>query len=170
MTPPNSVLEPIEESWAELDSMVASMGPDALNVTGPDGWAVKDHLSHVAAWEASLIALFEGRDRGAAMGITATAQEETDEVNHDLWKHHHEMSAPKALAYFRDTHAALIAVLSKLSDEDLQRPYNDFQPNDPRMPDDNRPAMDWVAGNTWEHYNEHAEWLGQLINDSRAAS
>ena len=170
MSQPNSVLEPVEKSWNELSALVESMGPEALSITGPDGWAVKDHLSHVAAWEASLIALFKGGDRGAAMGIAATGDEETDEINHELWSHHHAMTPEQALAYFRDTHAGLLRLLSEMSDEDLQRPYNDFQPNDPRAPDDNRPAMDWVAGNTWEHYNEHAEWLSQLVNDSRAAS
>lgn len=170
MSQPNSVVEPIEKSWNELTALVESMGPDGLTVTGPDGWAVKDHLAHVAAWEASLIALFEGADRGQAMGIKATGQEGTDEINHELWARHHAMSPEQAMAYYRDTHTALVRLLASMSDEDLQRPYNDFQPNDPRAPDDNRPAMDWVAGNTWEHYNEHAEWLSQLINDSRAAS
>jgi hypothetical protein len=167
---PNSVIEPIEKSWHDLTALVDSLGAEGLTVTGADGWAVKDHLAHVAAWEASLIALFEGTDRGAAMGISATGEEGTDEINHSLWSHHHDMTSEQALAYFHNTHARLIGLLSKMSDEDLQRPYNDFQPNDPRAPDDNRPAMDWVAGNTWEHYAEHAEWLGQLINDSRAAS
>jgi len=30
------------------------------------GWRVKDHLTHIAAWEQSLLALLEGRDRWAS--------------------------------------------------------------------------------------------------------
>ena len=170
MSTPNSVIEPIENSWKELTALVDSLGPDGLTLTGPDGWAVKDHLAHIAAWEASLIGLLEGADRAKAMGIAAKGDEETDELNDAIWGLHHQKSAQQAVAYFRDTHAALMRLLGKLSEEDLQRPYNDYQPNDPRAPDDNRPAMDWVAGNTWEHYDEHREWIDQLVRDSRAAS
>ena len=162
MSAPNAVIEPIEESWQQLTALVDSLGPDGLAQIGPDGWAVKDHLAHVAAWEASLIALFEGADRGKAMGISATGDEQTDELNDAIWKLHQHLSPAEAVAYFRQTHAELLRVLGNLSDEDLQRPYNDYQPNDPRAPDDNRPAMDWVAGNTWEHYDEHREWMQAL--------
>ena len=162
MSAPNGVIDPIEKSWQQLTTLVDSLGPDGLTQTGSDGWAVKDHLAHLAAWEASLIALFEGGDRGKAMGIAATGDEMTDELNAAIWKLHHDQSPEDAVAYFRQTHEQLLRVLGKLSDEDLQRPYNDYQPNDPRSPDDNRPAMDWVAGNTWEHYDEHREWIQAL--------
>jgi len=170
MSAANSVMEPIEESWNQLNAAIDALGPEALNTTGPDGWAVKDHLAHLAAWEASLIGLLEGADRARAMGITAEGDEETDELNDAIWGIHRQKTADQALAYFRQTHEELLRVLGKLSDEDLQRPYNDYQPNDPRAPDDNRPALEWVAGNTWEHYDEHREWIDQLVRDSRAAS
>ncbi len=170
MSAPNGVTEPIEESWKQLTALVESLGPDDLTLKGPDGWAVKDHLAHIAAWEASLIGLLEGADRATAMGLAANGDEETDQLNDEIWHLHRDKSPEEALTYFRDTHVALMRVLGKLSDDDLQRPYNDYQPNDPRDPDDNRPALDWVAGNTWEHYDEHREWVVQLIKDSRAAS
>ena len=34
---------------------------------------------------------------------------------------------------------------------------------------DDRPAVDWVAGNTWEHYAEHIAWINQLVRDSSAS-
>src|SRR3954452_3060349 len=107
MSTSNGVIEPIEESWSQLTALVDSLGPDGLTVTGPDGWAVKDHLAHLAAWEASLIGLLEGADRAAAMGITAGGDEETDELNDAIWGIHRHKSADQALAYFRQTHADL---------------------------------------------------------------
>jgi hypothetical protein len=168
MSEPNSVIEPIEEGWNELNGLVESLGRERLTVKGSDGWTVKDHLDHVAAWEKSLIALLDGTDRAAAMGIAATGDEETDAINDAIWKVHRDETPEQALAYFRDTHADLMRLLNRMSDDDLQRPYNDYQPNDPRDPDDNRPALDWVAGNTWEHYAEHIEWINQLVRDSSA--
>ena len=68
--------------------------------------------------------------------------------------------------YFRDSHGALMAGLGKLSDADLKQPYSHFQPGDP---DEERPVIGWVAGNTYEHYAEHIGWINQLVKESSAA-
>jgi hypothetical protein len=34
---------------------------------------------------------------------------------------------------------------------------------------DNRPALDWVAGNTYDHYAEHIDWINQLVKNSSVA-
>ena len=168
MTAPNSVIEPIEKGWLELNAVVDSLGPDGLKLSGADGWAVKDHLVHIAAWERSLLALLDGGDRRSAMGV-AGADEETDAINAAVWALHRDKAPEQALAYFRDAHAALTQHLGRLSDAELHLSYNHYQPDDPRDPNDDRPAVDWVAGNTWEHYAEHTGWINQLVRDSSAS-
>ena len=168
MTAPNSAVEPIEKSWDELNARVESLGPNGLTLTGADGWAVKDHLIHVAAWEHSLLALLDGSDRREAMGVGPDV-DETDAINAAVWSMHRSKTPEQALDYFHQTHALLMKRLGSMSDEDLKLPYNHFQPNEPRDPSDNRPALDWVAGNTYEHYAEHTGWIDQLIKDSSAA-
>ena len=167
MTAANRALEPIETAWSELNALVESLGPDGLARTGADGWAVKDHLVHIAAWERSLIALLEGTDRHEAMGVGPEA-EDTDAINAAVWSLHREKTPEQALAYFRETHAVLMKVLRTMSDADLQLSYNHYQPNDPRDPGDDRPVVEWVAGNTYDHYAEHIGWINQLIESSAA--
>ena len=169
MSEPNSVIAPIEKSWRELDALVGQLGDEGLMLTGVDGWAVKDHLAHIAAWEASLIGLFEGTDRAAAMGIAASDDDGTDAINAAIWSLHRDKTPLQAVAYFRETHAALMRLLGKMSDADFELSYNHYQPNQPRDPSDDRPALEWVAGNTWEHYAEHVDWINQL-RESKAAS
>ena len=164
----NSVTAPIEQGWIELNTLVDSLGPHGLTLTGADGWAVKDHLVHIAAWEHSLLALLEGGDRRTAMGVPG-ASEETDELNAALWSLHRNKTPEQALAYFRQAHAALMRVLGKMTDVDLQLSYNHYQPNDPRSPEDDRPVLEWVSGNTYDHYAEHIGWISQLISKSSAA-
>ena len=74
----------------------------------------------------------------------------------------------QALAFSRDTHADLMRRMREMSDADLRRTYNHYQPNDPRDPHDDRPVVDWVAGNTYDHYTEHVGWINQLIESSAA--
>ncbi len=169
MSEPNSVIAPIEKSWSELDALVGQLGDEGLMLTGADGWAVKDHLAHIAAWEASLIGLFEGTDRAAAMGIAASDDDGTDAINAAIWSLHRDKTLQQAVTYFRETHAALMRLLGKMSDADFELSYNHYQPNQPRDPSDDRPALEWVAGNTWEHYAEHVDWINQL-RESKAAS
>jgi hypothetical protein len=165
VTQPNSVVEPIERSWTELNLLVDSLGPTGLTMSGADGWEVKDHLIHIAAWEHSLLALLEGADRHQAMGVGRDV-DETDAINAAVWAMHRNKTPEQALDYFHQTHALLLKLLRTMSDDDLRLPYNHYQPNEPRDPGDNRPALDWVAGNTYEHYAEHIDWIHQLVKDS----
>lgn len=167
MSAANNVLIRIEPEWEKLNALIDSLGPQGLAQAGDDGWAVKDHLIHIAAWEISLIALLQGADRASAMG--APGLSETDAINAAVWSAHKDKSPEEALAYFRETHAKLITVLSRLSDDDLERAYNHYQPNDPKpSPSGEQPVIDWVAGNTYDHYAEHIGWIDHLI-EARAA-
>jgi uncharacterized protein (TIGR03083 family) len=159
-------MQPIETTWNQLIELVNQV-EDAGGLTraGADGWTVKDHLAHIAAWEHSLLALIEGHDREKAMGLSE-AVEGIENVNEAIRKLHETDTPEEALAYFRDSHARLVAALGKLSDSDLQKPYSHYQPADP---DENRPVVGWVAGNTYEHYAEHIGWMNQLLSESSAA-
>ena len=168
MTVANSVVEPIEKAWSELNALVRPLGHAGLTLTGSDGWAVKDHLVHIAAWEHSLLALLDGADRRSAMGVGREA-EDTDSINAAVWSLHRAKTPKQALAYFGDTHALLMKRLAVMSDADLQLSYNHYQPNDPRDSSDDRPVVEWVAGNTYDHYAEHVGWINQLVKDSSAA-
>jgi hypothetical protein len=162
----NAEMSRIEAGWNKLVELVNQVEDAAgLNKVGADGWTVKDHLAHVAAWEHSLLALLEGRDRSGAMGLNEPL-EEIDSINEAIRKLHATDTADEALGYFRDSHAQLMAAIGKLNDADLEKPYSNYQANEP---DEKRPVVGWVAGNTYEHYAEHIDWINQLINESSAA-
>lgn len=168
MTAANTAIEPVEAGWNELTTLIEALPPDSLAVAGPDGWAIKDHLVHIAAWELSLLALFEGSDRAKEMG--APGLDDTDEINAAIWLAHKDLTPEHALEHSQKTHALLMRALERMTDEDLRRSYNHYQPNDPKeLPAGDRPALDWVAGNTYEHYAEHIDWINQLVSDRSAA-
>jgi Protein of unknown function (DUF1706) len=162
----NAELSRIEAGWNQLVELVNQVEDAAgLNKVGADGWTVKDHLAHVAAWEHSLLALIEGRDRSGAMGLHEPL-EEIDAINEAIRKLHATDTGDEALGYFRDSHAQLMAAIGKLDDADLGKPYSHYQPGDP---DEKRPVVGWVAGNTYEHYAEHIDWINHLLRESSAA-
>ena len=168
MSTTNAEIEPIDRAWRELEALVESLGPAGLALKGSGSWAVKDHLVHIAAWELSLLGLLDGEDRLRAMGVPGVA-DDTDAINEAVWLTHRDESVEEALTFSRRTHEALMARLGKMTDADLRRSYNHYQPNDPRDPNDDRPVVEWVAGNTYDHYAEHVGWINQLVKESRAA-
>jgi hypothetical protein len=163
MTDGAHLRERVDTSWHDLWELVDSMGAEGLAITGPDGWAVKDHLAHVGAWEQSLLAIFDGRDRIQAMGL-AEVERDTDAINLAVWTLHRDRSSEDAVAYFRDSHAQLMAKLNSLDDADLDLPYAHYQPTAKGEENSDLPVVEWVAGNTYEHYLEHIDWIKNLIS------
>jgi hypothetical protein len=161
MTEKDKLEERIESSYNELMELIQSLGPEGLAITGSDGWAVKDHLIHLGAWELSLIGLLEGGDRPAAMGVPGT-EHETEALNRAVWALHRDKTPDEAVAFFARTHALLLSTMDKLSDADLQLPYSHYQPATKGKEGTDRPVFDWVAGNTYDHYAEHIPWITSL--------
>jgi uncharacterized protein DUF1706 len=168
MSSPNAEIEPVEKAWSELSALVGGLEPSALERKGTGQWAVKDHLVHIAAWELSLLALLDGEDMRTAMGVPGVA-EDLDSINEAIWLAHRDESAQQVLAFCRESHAKLMGRLGAMTDSDLRRSYNHYQPNDPRDPGDDRPVVEWVAGDTYEHYAEHIRYIDQIVSDSSAA-
>jgi len=162
MTSGAGLIARIDASWAELAELVDSLGPGGLTVTGPDGWAVKDHLTHVAAWERWLIALLDRSDRKVAMGLPAGFNGTIDEINAEVWARQKDKSGAQALAEFRDTHSQLMSVLGRMSDAELTLPYRHYEPHAAEDPETAQAVSVWVAGNTYEHYAEHVGWIKSL--------
>jgi uncharacterized damage-inducible protein DinB len=149
---------------ARIEAAIGGKSEAALTRPGADGWSAKDHLAHLSAWQRSLIALLEGRSRPAALGVEDVTQEEEsgfEEINARLHARTKDQPLDEVLAEFRQSRQDLLAVLDRLTDEDLFKPYSHYQPNDPPYNPD--PAIGWIVGNTYGHEIEHLEWFEGLL-------
>ena len=157
------LLARIDRAWSTLQATIAGADEAALTAAEPDGWSVKDHLAHLAVWQQSLLALLEGRPRHAAMGIDAVTWEAGDEdvINALLHEHHRDRPLPDVLDRSRRSHEQVLAALAPLTDLDLLRPYSHYQPDD--HPFEADPVVGWIAGNTYEHVEEHLPAIHRLL-------
>jgi len=157
------LLRTIERAWASLDELTAGLTDTQLARSGADGWSVKDHLAHLAAWNLSLVALLDGRDRQAALGVWDVPRE-ADPINDLLHRRYLGLVPDEAKALQEGSRQMLREALAGLSDADLSRPYSHFQPNEVRPDGDgDQPVLGWIHGNTDEHAEEHAAYIRQLI-------
>ncbi|MBA3944759.1 MAG: ClbS/DfsB family four-helix bundle protein [Herpetosiphonaceae bacterium] len=157
------LLASIDQGWSHLEQTIHSLNDSQLTtLRDTQGWSVKDHLVHITAWEQSLLALLEGRNRDQAMGLDDTQNRsmESDEVNNIIYQHNRERSLADVQAALERSHAEVVAAISGLSDADLRKPYSHYQPDD--LPSNSDPVVGWIIGNTYEHYDEHAAWIQTL--------
>lgn len=152
-----------------LEKLIEPVTDAQLTAPGAEGWSVKDHLMHIAVWEQGIVALLNKQSRYAAMGLT---RDEWEMADPDFDKKNgllHERTKSRPLsdvrAAFRDSHAQMLEVLGRLTEDDLLKPYAYYAPDEDDG--DKRPVFSWIAGNTFGHYAEHREWIQAIIDTQR---
>lgn len=153
----------IQAEWAELTAFVASLTPEQLERRDAAGWTVKDHLAHLIPWAAGIVALLQRQPRWPAMGLDAApTEEEIDAVNARLHAQRAQQPLHAVLLELARTHQQALETLAGLTDADLRQPYSHYQPDEPGE-ESGASILGWVAGNTWEHYQEHLGWMRALV-------
>jgi hypothetical protein len=149
----------IEERWTVLQALLRRLSDAEMEQPLGDGWSAKVHLGHLAAWERSLMGLLRKENRGDAMGLPREIWDahDLDGTNGYLARATGVKSLETVRSESDATHAELMALLTSMTQEDLEMPYSHYQPDD--KPFNGSPVGGWVHGNTWDHYNEHIGWL-----------
>ena len=155
----------LNPSRERLEAFVASLSPRELTTPfGDDGWTVKDHLAHLAAWEAGIAALIGGGSRAIRMGLderTYAAALDSDALNTEIYALWRDQPLPDVLDAFELAHKELLVEVGRLGDTDLIRPVRTFDPTWTGPSGDN-PIVAYIAGNTFGHFDEHMEWMAAL--------
>jgi len=159
------VLETVQRSWTLLDEFLGGLSAADMGWAGPDGWSVKDHLAHIAAWNLSLVALLDRRHRQAAMGLEGYPTTDWDGQNEVLLGRYRDLVADEVRALVLGSCLMVVDALRGLSDAALMRPYREFQPQDLRtsFPTSDHPVWLWVVGTTEMHVEEHLEYIRSII-------
>jgi Mycothiol maleylpyruvate isomerase N-terminal domain len=160
-----SVLRRIHRTWGSLDDFCRELSDEQMSSGGPDGWTVKDHVAHIAAWQLSLAALLERRDRQAALGLKAFSTTDWDGQNEVMLRRHRPLVPTEARALELGSRAMVLGALESLSDDDLGRPYSDFQPQDLRtsFPTSQDCLVHWIMGSIEDHVGEHLLSMRPLV-------
>lgn len=158
-------LSQLDAGWAELQAFIASLTTEQLTVPAdPAGWTVKDHLMHLAVWEDGMNAVLAHQSRLDRMGISAAIWDsgDYDQINDIIQKRHRADSLASVLAALSGVHAELRGRIAAMSTADLLAPYSDYQPTSTSSD----PVIWKLAGNTYEHYEEHIPWMQAIAEQA----
>jgi hypothetical protein len=158
------LLAEIERTWPVLNTALDRLTPPQLTITDAQGWTVKDHVVHIAAWERSVVFLLQGQPRHEGLGVAEALyeQDDVDAINAAIQQQHAELSFAGALEQLRSVHGQIMALLDTLSDADLQQPYRHYLPDEPGE-GEGPPVINVIYGNTADHFREHQEWIDALV-------
>ncbi len=156
----------IEHAWPTLNTALDRLTPSQLTQKDTEGWTVKDHVTHIAAWERSVVFLLQGKPRHAGLDVSPAVYEQGDEdaINAVIQQQHSTLSWNDALTQLRNVHRQMMTLLGSLSDADLQQPYRYYLPDEPGD-GDGPPAINVIYGNTAGHFGEHQEWIAALVKE-----
>lgn len=153
----DELLARIERGWDELQDAVAGRSEAELTTPGPEGWSAREHLGHVTFWERLLLESYiGGRPATEVTGLDEAALRDFNAMNAANAERTRGMSLQEVRTQGRALHDALLAELKS-------RPFDRWM--EPRFADDpdERPLMLWIAGNTYGHYGEHAEYIRLVL-------
>lgn len=148
------LLERIHSSYAALEAAVGQLSEAQLSAPIDGSWSAKDMLAHIAAWEQILLHFHVGKqpfEQVARLGTTSYSSLPIDELNEALFQRDRALAPAEALAAFRGSHHELLATLGQISEAEL---LSDYTPPG-RGPDATHTLINWVIGDTYEHYDEH---------------
>lgn len=164
-----TLLAHIERDWQALHSLLDRLDMEQLTaIRNTDGWSIKDHIAHLAAWENSVVAFLTGKPRHESLGVSESLflSEDLDAMNLVIFQAHHDEPLNQVRAEFHKTHIRLLELLAPLTDDDLKKPYRHYLPHEPG--DGNWPAINTVYGNTAHHYRTHQNWIEMMLEMSSA--
>lgn len=154
----SELLDAVRDSHREWDDLVTSVSPERiLQPVWAGGWNVKDISGHVGfyeGWAAEFIRTERWADDDPMLHHA-----DMDTRNDAWYERNKDRELDDILAELAERHAAMIAAIEGLSEEEYRSRNEHGTPS----AGDARPIEQIVLGNTRDHFREHAaeirEWL-----------
>jgi hypothetical protein len=156
-------LAQLDAGWNDLQAFLTGLTDTQLTgLTDAGGWTVKDHLIHLVVWEDSVDALLEKQRRSERLGVEYALwrTHDYDKMNAVIYGRYRDMPLADVFKMSAAVHQRLIHRIERLTDEELARPYCDFQSDTTY----DEPVMGAVISATYAHYAEHRPWMEQIAH------
>lgn len=162
------LLERMQEGFRNINSYLDSLTETQLTQpTDATGWTAKDHVIHMAVWEDSILALLSGAALWEHMQVEREIWKQgEDAINAVIQQRYRDMPLADVRRTFHETHRRVLDKLQTLTDEDLHRPYNYYQPKSKQ----DRPVIEWMQGNTYQHYAAHRPWIAAIVEGKQSGA
>ncbi|HXZ06283.1 MAG TPA: ClbS/DfsB family four-helix bundle protein [Ktedonobacteraceae bacterium] len=153
-----SILKQMSTSYAALEEILTSLDKKQYFTEGViPGWSIKDVLAHIASWHHRLLKWLDAAARNEEPTISGPDNvEEMDALNAQFYQENKALPLDEVMADFRSSYQQIMDITQVMAEEDLMNPHRFAWSQ-------GRPLWHLIAGDTFEHYQEHTaqiqEWL-----------
>jgi hypothetical protein len=157
--------ERIGSSYDALEQTIAQLSDAQLTAPIDGSWSAKDLLAHIAAWEQVTIHFHVGdRSFEEVTQLTSVpyATTSVDQINEAFYERDQAIPLAQVLQSFRNSHQELLAMLDGMSEADLFKPYTPNGRSGGQL-------IEWIIGDSYEHYDEHRATMQRLLGEQAAA-
>jgi hypothetical protein len=160
------LLAEMNSGYTALETVLALLDQQQMTTPGVNGdWTIKDILAHLAAWQNYLVIQLQAAARNevpAIQGILGDEDEGSaiDRLNAGFYEENKSRPLDDVMADLRTTYRQIEDGVQALNGEDL------FEPKRFAWMKGNA-LWELVAGNTYEHYQEHLQSIQEWLNKSR---
>jgi hypothetical protein len=145
------LVDNINSEWLALLGVIEKLSPEKMITPDVGGWSPKDNLAHLSEWMKILLGYhIDNRPSHEVIGVAPEATEDWDfeAMNKLFFERNHHRSVEDVTDELKSVYAEVIARLESMPFDDLMKPrYAD----DPEK----QPLLNWVLGNTTQHFAEH---------------
>lgn len=150
------LIQKVEESRQQLEEVLGQVDRLQMSRHGVVGdWSVKDIIAHLTAWESMMVTWLVDYQKGAPVE-RPTSDAEFDGWNERIYLQNKDKPLEEVLSAFGTAHLMTLQVLRETPEEVLftsgRYSYRG-----------GLPLWQMVAGNTWWHYREHGEDIGNQL-------
>jgi hypothetical protein len=160
-----ALLDQIQAGYRRLEDLLASLSEAQMTITGVNGpWSVKDNLAHLTVWQDYLLSQLQGVQVGTRPAEFMSGLNTEDEINERVYQENKDRPLAEVRGGFRASYRRVLAAVEATNAETLNSPIPWSTSSNPLWP--------FIAGNTYEHYEEHGgnirRWLAasQLPGDN----
>ncbi len=158
----NDLLALARSAYLRLENFLDGISDSqATDLHDAAGWAVKDHVVHLALWQRGMTAAARKQPRWEAVGLTRELlySADWDASNDILFQRHRHRSFNDARWMLHKSHAEFMQQVASMSYADVLLPYRHFQPDS----DYDKPILRWLWGDSGEHFDEHLPWMQKIV-------
>jgi uncharacterized protein (TIGR03083 family) len=149
------LLHEIETRWAELASAARGLTEEELaepSTVGP--WSIKDLLAHIAAWEQEGARRIDEIVNGNGATLSWPDRDQENAFNAAAVADSLDRSVDQVVKRLEEAHRDFMDMLASFGDEVI-------------LAELEVPAVEWIPGWTYLHYQEHAPQIWAHKNARR---
>jgi hypothetical protein len=155
----SALLKGIQREWDALMAAVEQLTPEQMISPDAGGWSPKDNLAHLTEWLKALTGYhMDHKPAEEVFGIPKELAENFDynRVNAYMVERNRDRVTEDVIGELKQKYADVMTRLQAMPFEDLLQP---------RFLDDpqKRPLIEWVMGNTVDHFKEHRLSIEKIL-------